>query len=521
MSEEIRNNEQEQEEKVEKAEKIDLGASLRKEHKEKKPVNRKVAVLVALLVIVAVAALAIVLPKVLTPKVTDDTPVVEDLSVALVNYESDDDVVSVKVESDDSSFTVTRTGKGDEAIYHVSGMDDALVNQGTCESVFIQASILTADQLVEENATDLAQYGLDDPQSVLTVEYADGNKLVLEIGDMLSVTGQVYARKAGETDVYALRKYLYQIYGGSIQRYRDLTLPTLSTDISQTKSIIVRQPGQEQIRFLPDQQTNSASTTWMMTEPVELPLDSGYLAELVEAVANVQLYDYHGKYEELAQFGLEEPWMEIIVSDTVGGKRVFRFGDHDEERSIYYCTVDDSGDVFTVYDTYTDAFTGFSVAYYLDRFTNIVAIGDVEKMEVTDGSKTYVLSIEREEQYEEDGSLKVLGNGKTDYLETFFIDGKEYQESAFKAGYQSIISVTISNMADMALVDETQTPVLTVTYHFNNGQEPMEIAYLPYDINNYCVRRDGKINLICKRELVDSIMPTMQDVVNGVYDEEE
>ena len=45
MAEERRNNEQE----TEKIEKIDLGASLRKEHKEKKPVNRKVMLLVVVL----------------------------------------------------------------------------------------------------------------------------------------------------------------------------------------------------------------------------------------------------------------------------------------------------------------------------------------------------------------------------------------------------------------------------------------------------------------------------------------
>ena len=78
------------------------------------------------------------------------------------------------------------------------------------------------------------------------------------------------------------------------------------------------------------------------------------------------------------------------------------------------------------------------------------------------------------------------------------------QEDAFKTAYQSIIGVTISGLVDDELIDESQTPVLTVTYTFNNGTEPITVEYLPYDINNYCVRREGSVDLICKKDQVDT-----------------
>lgn len=96
-----------------------------------------------------------------------------------------------------------------------------------------------------------------------------------------------------------------------------------------------------------------------------------------------------------------------------------------------------------------------------------------------------------------------------------------YQEDAFKTAYQTIIGVTISGLVDDELVDESQTPVLTVTYTFNNGTEPITVEYLPYDINNYCVRREGSVDLICKKDQVDSILPTMADLAAGNLDEEE
>ena len=87
---------------------------------------------------------------------------------------------------------ITRTGKGDEAVYYMDAFEQELLNQGTCSSAFIQAATLPCDQLVDENAADLAKYGLDKPTSVLTVEYADGNSSVVELGGMLDGSGQVY-----------------------------------------------------------------------------------------------------------------------------------------------------------------------------------------------------------------------------------------------------------------------------------------------------------------------------------------
>ena len=513
MADDIRRPEEEAQEEPER--KIDLGASLRKEHKDKKPVNRAAVIAAAAAVIVVVAVLAVFLPKWIQPAQQDETT---DLTVDLSNHESGQ-VVRITVDGE-SKFTVTKETVDGEDVYHVDALDDDKVNQGTCSSAFVNAARMEADQLVEQNAADLSIYGLDTPSCAVTVEYDDGELLELELGDQLEMSGQVYCRKKGETDVYILRQYFYNIFGGSILRYRGLTLPTLNSDLSYTKSIIIRQKGQEQIRFMPVESTTS-SGTWKMTEPDELWLDSGYVSELVESLSNYKLYGYEGNYSDLAQFGLDEPWFEVIVSDTEGGKRTLRLGDELEGENRYYCTVDDTGDVFTISNSYLEFAEDFKVSHYLDAFTGIISISAVDALEISDGSSSYRMTIERQEQYEEDGSLKVLANGQPNYAETFFLNGKECQESAFKTAYQAIIGVTISNLADPSLVDETQQPVLTLTYTFNNGEAPQTVEYLPYDINNYCVRRDGKISLICKREAVDDIMVKLKALEAGELDKKE
>jgi hypothetical protein len=514
MADDTRKTPETPEEGAEREEKIDLGASLRKEHKEKKPMSRAAILIIVAVVVAVVAALAIALPRALKPQ---EAAPEEDLTVNLSGRDGVA-VERIKVEGE-SVFTVT---KDESAVYHVDALEDGKVNQSTCSSAFTNAAKMQADQLVEADAADLTVYGLDQPSSVVTVDYADGGSLVLELGDVLSVTGQVYCRVQGEGDVYVLRPYFANLFGGSILRYRGLELPEISAEVTECKSIIIRRKGQEQVRFMPIQDPASFATgTWKMTEPKELWLDSGAVAELVESVSAYKLYGYEGQFEDLAPFGLDDPWFTVIMSDVNGVKRTLSLGDELEGENRYYCTVDDSGEVFTISDSYLDFAEDFKESYYLDAFTNIVSITVVDKLNITDGNKSYEMTIERQEQFDEEGNLKELANGSPDYLETFRLDGKECQEDAFKAAYQAVIGVTISNMAEEKLVDETQAPVLTVSYTFNNGHEPMVIEYLPYDINNYCVRRDGNIDLICKKELVDSIMPTLSDLQAGRLDKEE
>ena len=300
-------------------------------------------------------------------------------------------------------------------------------------------------------------------------------------------------------------------------------MPEISTDITNTASVVIEQEGQDRITFQPaENPTTFATGTWQMTEPRTLWLDSGAVSELVMSVSDCGLYEYLGTVDDLADYGLDTPWFSITVTDLDGSSRTLHLGDLVEGDDIhYYCTIDDTNDVFTISTSYLAFAEDFQVTHYLDMFTNIISITEVDRVDVTDGTTAYTMTIERQEQYDEDGALKTLANGSPDYLETFFLDGAEVQEDAFKTAYQTIIGVTISGLVDEELVDESQTPVLTVTYTFNNGTDPITVEYLPYDINNYCVRREGSVDLICKKDQVDSILPTMADLAAGNLDEEE
>ena len=55
-----------------------------------------------------------------------------------------------------------------------------------------------------KNVTDFTQYGLDEPQSVISYTTADGASVEILTGDYNDVSGEYYAQLAGEHTVYTV-----------------------------------------------------------------------------------------------------------------------------------------------------------------------------------------------------------------------------------------------------------------------------------------------------------------------------
>ena len=63
--------------------------------------------------------------------------------------------------------------------------------------------------------------------------------------------------------------------------------------------------------------------------------------------------------------------------------------------------------------------------------------------------------------------------------------------------------------------------VLSVRFTFNNGTEDLLVEYYPYDINNYAISRNGNTFLYSRKDHVDEIWPTLQQLEAGTLNTED
>jgi len=178
-----------------------------------------------------------------------------------------------------------------------------------------------------ENVSDLAQYGLSEPQ--LTVIAATADAIVsYEVGNM-SITGEYYVRRGGESTVY--------LENGSLAAFRIglselLALETIPEDIGAVMGLAVRSDaGNYEISYLSD--VDGAG--WYRTDgDAFLALNAERVEPLLAALLETDLSRCVGWTEEAAAaHGLDRPQMTATVSytDSDGGAASFtlRFGDYD------------------------------------------------------------------------------------------------------------------------------------------------------------------------------------------------
>src|SRR5262249_29821140 len=118
---------------------------------------------------------------------------------------------------------------------------------------------LSGEQLIAEKATDLAQYGLSDPQ--LTVEFTAGGKAQkLLLGDATPNGNANYVGVAGDPRVYTIATYVKSSRDKSVGDLRDTRL--LSADLDKATQIQVATRGKKQdLTFARDKES------WQILKP--------------------------------------------------------------------------------------------------------------------------------------------------------------------------------------------------------------------------------------------------------------
>lgn len=126
------------------------------------------------------------------------------------------------------------------------------------------------------------------------------------------------------------------------------------------------------------------------------------------------------------------------------------------------------------------------------KITHLVSIDAVSKMQASDGKKTLVLE-------------------KSD--EEFFMDGETVDEDTFKRTYMDFMSVLISGEIPQDYAAENErTPLLSLTYIYEDEQEQETVQYFPYDKESCVVNVNGNEYFLVPRADVENLAAQIQDM---------
>lgn len=201
-------------------------------------------------------------------------------------------------------------------------------NDSEVRSLLGRVSAMKAIKFVADNATDLAQYGLDAPRATITIRFSNGEPpLVLMLGKPTGETdGEyplAYAKLGDEPHVYAIRDGLLEDYGQDVSAFRltrfarmdqnkldqlTATFSSTTTDQDLNGTVMVK----------------NEATQWSWDDGVPVPGSTP--SRVASRACDVEAEQFIASSGDDKKYGFDQPIVKVYLHDTEGNTRTILVG---------------------------------------------------------------------------------------------------------------------------------------------------------------------------------------------------
>jgi hypothetical protein len=165
-------------------------------------------------------------------------------------------------------------------------------------------------RIVEENAADLANYGLADPRVKVAFKGQDGATGEIHIGERTATDNDLYAVKAGEKRVFL------------IPSYHDTSFNKKPFDLRDKRVVLVKRDEVNSLEISGDAVLQVARTgsEWRLNQPVQARADYSAIEGLITRVATANMTKLVEQApagglagDVLSKYGLDKPVLTVTV----------------------------------------------------------------------------------------------------------------------------------------------------------------------------------------------------------------
>ncbi|PYG89441.1 uncharacterized protein DUF4340 [Ruminiclostridium sufflavum DSM 19573] len=331
-------------------------------------------------------------------------------------------------------------------------------------------SAIIANKIIEENATDLAKYGLDKPVTI-KVGLSDGSSKELQVGSYTPTEEGRYCKMAGDSKVYIVGTYYTSkfepTYGYFVKK------DILPVDAATLKTFSYEKNGQMQyaVDVVSEQEMN-------ITQPIKEVAETSEVTKMLQAVTQLTIADViDNNPSDLVKYGLDKPAFAIKYGDASTTKNIL-FGSYVGTGTVRYAKYAEGKSVFSV-DVAPLTFLDTKLDDVIYSFIYLPNIKDVSKVELLIDGKKSVCDITTAEDADDD---KFKVNGTDANMKN------ENGNSLFRNMYQSMIGITMEKYEMNA--KPSGTPEISIKYHMKDSKV-VTVDLISKDSNYYYALKDG------------------------------
>lgn len=350
------------------------------------------------------------------------------------------------------------------------------VNSSSIDTIAWNANTLKAEKLIEENPSNLAEFGLDKPTK-LTFSMKDGTKYILHVGAKTPTGGAYYAKSANDTAVYTIGEY-------EAVRFLRTKLELLVTDLYDKEYAVddftaIKFSRKSALIF--DAYAEEA-TSWWLNYPIKSEASYSNISVIADSLAQIQLVKYvEENANDLSKYDLKDP---AYIFEYKLGEKEYKLclGSKEQESGNFYAILNDGNLVFTL-PSGSFVFLDKPIEEMVTSFVHLANIKDISEMRVTIDGRTDIAKINVDSEDDENSTYEFNG--------TILYESKDEDEdyiSLFKKYYQGAIGLMVDKIV-LDVQPQLVNPEVVIEYTTHTGEKTVvELVPTPDGVSFYAFK---------------------------------
>lgn len=214
------------------------------------------------------------------------------------------DIQQIELMTSDQRITAVRKGENGWEITAPRALD---ADVDELNRLANSASTLERDTIVEQNAPDLAKFGLDPAQSSLKLKAKDGKEYRIDFGNENPTGSFAYACVADSKTVFLVSRASARAFDKKLDDVRNRSV--LSFEQPEAQSLDIRSP-KGNIHLVKD-----GNDRWWIEDDHRVAADSPAVRGILNALSLGRIQEFlSGDPADYVDLGLEKPFIEASVT---------------------------------------------------------------------------------------------------------------------------------------------------------------------------------------------------------------
>lgn len=372
------------------------------------------------------------------------------------------DEVSIKSASGERT-TLKKTGDTWQIVAPIAATPDSAEVSGVTSNL----STLEVQRVIDENASDLKEYGLAEPRIEVAFK-AGGTQHTLHIGQKTPPGSDLYAKLADQKKVFLISSYLESSFNKTTFDLRDKAALKLDRDKVDAVEIVT---ADRQLRFA------KAEGEWRMTSPVSGRTDHTAVESLIGRLGSAQMKSIAAAdAADLKQYGLDNPAATVRIGSG-SSQATLLIGKAAEEGNVY--AKDQSRPaVFTLESSLADDLKKDATEFRQKDLFDARSF-NTARVEIARGGQT--VAFEKTKVKDKDGK-------EEEKWRQVAPAAKDADSAKVDALVSAITAARADSFQDDAAKTGLDKPDLTVTLKFDEGKKEERVAFARSGSDGYASR---------------------------------